>query len=56
MSRKRPDSRNEPNSNGGDVVRDLINAIRSVRFGRVQIYVRDSRVVQIHAAKKPVSE
>ncbi len=56
MSRKRPDSRNEPTSKGGDVVRDLIKAIRSIRFGRVQIYVRGSRVVQIQATKKPVSE
>jgi hypothetical protein len=36
----------------GDIVRQIIEAIRSVRFGQVQIIIQDSRVVQIDKTEK----
>lgn len=35
-----------------DIVRQVIEAIRSVRFGQVQIIIQDSRVVQIDKTEK----
>jgi len=36
----------------GEIVRQIIQAIRSVRFGQVQIIIQDSRVVQIDKTEK----
>jgi hypothetical protein len=36
----------------GEIVRQIIEAIRSVRFGQVQIIIQDSRVVQIDKTEK----
>ena len=36
----------------GEVVRQIVDAIRSVRFGQVQIIIQDSRVVQIDKTEK----
>ena len=35
-----------------EVVRQVVKAIRSVRFGQVQIIIQDSRVVQIDTTEK----
>lgn len=35
-----------------DVLRQVLKAIRSVRFGQVQIIIQDSRVVQIDTTEK----
>lgn len=35
-----------------EVVRRILDAIRSVRFGQVQIIIHDSRVVQIDTAEE----
>jgi len=35
-----------------DVVRQIIEAVQSVRFGQVQIIIQDSRVVQIDKTEK----
>jgi hypothetical protein len=39
-------------SEEADVVRQIIEAVRSVRFGQVQIIIQDSRVVQIDKTEK----
>lgn len=39
-------------SEDADIVRQIIEAIRSVRFGQVQIIIQDSRVVQIDKTEK----
>ncbi len=36
----------------GEIVREIIKAISSVRFGQVQIIIQDSRVVQIDKTEK----
>ena len=36
----------------GEIVRQIVDAIRSVRFGQVQIIIQDSRVVQIDKTEK----
>ena len=35
-----------------DVVREIVRAISSVRYGQVQIIIQDSRVVQIDKTEK----
>lgn len=35
-----------------EIVRQILKAIRSVRFGQVQIIIQDSRVVQIDKTEK----
>ena len=35
-----------------EIVREIIRAIQSVRFGHVQIIIQDSRVVQIDKTEK----
>ncbi len=35
-----------------EVTRQIIEAVRSVRFGQVQIIIQDSRVVQIDKTEK----
>jgi hypothetical protein len=44
---RRPDLSEE-----GDIVRQIIEAIRSVRHGQVHIIIQDSRVVQIDKTEK----
>jgi hypothetical protein len=39
-------------SEDGDIVRQIIEAIRSVRYGQVHIIIQDSRVVQIDKTEK----
>jgi hypothetical protein len=39
-------------SDENEVVRQIIEAVRSVRFGQVQIIIQDSRVVQIDKTEK----
>ena len=46
-SSRRPDL-----SEDGEIVRQIIEAVRSVRFGQVQIIIQDSRVVQIDKTEK----
>jgi len=36
----------------GEILRQIVEAIRSVRFGQVQIIIQDSRVVQIDKTEK----
>jgi hypothetical protein len=36
----------------GEILRRIIEAINSVRFGQVQIIIQDSRVVQIDKTEK----
>jgi hypothetical protein len=36
----------------GDLVRQILTAIRGVRYGQVQIIIQDSRVVQIDKTEK----
>jgi len=45
-------SRRPDLSEDGDIVRQIMEAIRSVRFGQVQIIIQDSRVVQIDKTEK----
>ena len=35
-----------------EVLRQIVEAIRSVRYGQVQIIIQDSRVVQIDTTEK----
>ena len=35
-----------------EVVRRIVDAIRSIRYGQVQIIIQDSRVVQIETTDK----
>jgi len=35
-----------------EIIRQVIEAIQSVRFGQVQIFIQDSRVVQIDKTEK----
>jgi hypothetical protein len=35
-----------------EILRQVVKAIRSVRFGQVQIIIQDSRVVQIDTTEK----
>ena len=39
-------------SDEAEVTRQIIEAVRSVRFGQVQIIIQDSRVVQIDKTEK----
>ncbi len=39
-------------SDEAEVVRQIIEAVRSVRFGQVQIIIQDARVVQIDKTEK----
>jgi hypothetical protein len=39
-------------SEEGEILRQIIQAINSVRFGYVQIIIQDSRVVQIDKTEK----
>ena len=42
-----------PGLSGEDeVIRQIIEAVQSVRFGQVQIIIQDSRVVQIDKTEK----
>jgi hypothetical protein len=50
-SEPRP-SRSPDISEDGEIARRIIEAIRSVRFGHVQIIIQDSRVVQIDKTEK----
>ena len=50
-SEPRP-SRSTDLSEDGEIARRIIEAIRSVRFGHVQIIIQDSRVVQIDKTEK----
>jgi len=45
-------SRRPDLSEDGEIVRQIIEAVRSVRFGQVQIIIQDSRVVQIDKTEK----
>jgi hypothetical protein len=36
----------------GEILRQIVEAIRSVRFGQVQIIIQDCRVVQIDKTEK----
>ncbi len=36
----------------GELIRRIMEAVRSVRFGQVQIIIQDSRVVQIDKTEK----
>ncbi len=42
------------NGSGADpeILRQILKAVRSVRFGQVQIIIQDSRVVQIDTTEK----
>ena len=44
--------RSQDLSDEADVVRQIIEAIRTVRFGQVQINIQDARVVQIDKTEK----
>ena len=35
-----------------EIIRQVIEAIQSVRFGQVQIFIQDSRIVQIDKTEK----
>jgi hypothetical protein len=52
MNTEARQSRRPDLSEDGDIVRQVIEAIRSVRFGQVQIIIQDSRVVQIDKTEK----
>ncbi|MFI5340747.1 MAG: YezD family protein [Candidatus Methylomirabilales bacterium] len=52
MNTEAHQSRGPDLSEEGDIVRQIIDAIRSVRFGQVQIIIQDSRVVQIDKTEK----
>ena len=45
-------ARNPDPIDEGEIVRQIIEAIRTVRFGQVQIIIQDSRVVQIDKTEK----
>ncbi len=42
----------EPPPVDSQIVREIIRAIQSVRFGHVQVIIQDSRVVQIDKTEK----
>lgn len=52
MNNKVRPSRRPDLCEDGEIVRQIIEAIRSVRFGQVQIIIQDSRVVQIDKTEK----
>ena len=52
MSAEASPSRITDHSADADVVRQIIEAVQSVRFGQVQIIIQDSRVVQIDKTEK----
>jgi hypothetical protein len=52
MNTEARQSRRPDLSEDGDIVRQIMEAIRSVRFGQVQIIIQDSRVVQIDKTEK----
>ncbi len=39
-------------TDNGDLVRQILTAIRGIRHGQVQIIIQDSRVVQIDKTEK----
>ena len=44
--------RKDPLAEDGEIVRQIVQAIKSVRHGQVQIIIQDSRVVQIDKTEK----
>ncbi len=44
--------RRDPLAEDGEIVRQIVQAIKSVRHGQVQIIIQDSRVVQIDKTEK----
>ena len=45
--------RHDPLAEDGEIVRQIVQAIKSVRHGQVQIIIQDSRVVQIDTTGGP---
>jgi hypothetical protein len=52
MSAQIASNREKPSTANGDLVRQILDAIESVRYGQVQIIIQDSRVVQIDKTEK----
>lgn len=52
MKTKERPARSPDLSEDGEIARRIIEAIRSVRFGHVQIIIQDSRIVQIDKTEK----
>ncbi|MBI4585696.1 MAG: YezD family protein [Planctomycetes bacterium] len=46
------DERSQGTEGLGAVERDILHAIRSIRYGAVEIIIHDSRVVQIERKEK----
>ena len=42
----------QPDAREQEVLSEVLRAIRSVRFGHVQVIVQDSRVIQIETLEK----
>jgi hypothetical protein len=42
----------DPLAENGELIRQILRAIQSVRYGQVQIIIQDSRVVQIDKTEK----
>ncbi len=42
----------KPQTDNGDLVRQILTAIQGIRYGQVQIIIQDSRVVQIDKTEK----
>jgi hypothetical protein len=52
MSAQGATTRRDPLAENGEIVRQIVQAIKSVRHGQVQIIIQDSRVVQIDKTEK----
>jgi hypothetical protein len=52
MSAQVADTRQRSVAHDGEIVRQVVEAIRSVRHGVVQVIIQDSRVVQIDRTEK----
>ena len=52
MNTERHHSTKQGLSEDAEVLRQIIEAVRSVRFGQVQIIIQDSRVIQIDKTEK----
>ena len=52
MNTEAPRSRKPGPPEDGEIIRKILEAVRSVRFGQVQIIIQDSRVVQIDKTEK----
>jgi len=52
MGAKAANIRHDTVTDNGQLVRQILEAVQSVRYGQVQIIIQDSRIVQIDKTEK----